>query len=255
MRNPVNWFSSRIVWHSRLLLVDWWRLQTIYFRLDLFSLGFARVILFSVGISCWVPAFSCYYVSIILDQSWLLISLLAVFDYFWSWFLSDFWLSWLVLFAHYVLCVCALFAISCFRILCSLWFFWSRFIAIFIHCYLGAACFIFAKCWFWFWAFLDPLILFFWDLSSAIGVWRLPNVHTVNCRWSSPHCACYAVSVCVSLLWLRVMIQFHSLLMIGCGVITEAFFGKCHCSCFDRLRAMLYWCSAHCSADSFALRY
>ena len=61
-----------------------------FFLLDLFSLGLARVILFIVGILCCVPSFSCYFVSILLVQSWSLISLLAGFDYFWYCILSDF---------------------------------------------------------------------------------------------------------------------------------------------------------------------
>ena len=64
---------------------------------------------------------------------------------------------------------------------------------------LGVACHVFDLCWFWLCTFFDPLLLFFWDGPSAKGVWRLPNVHTVNCRWSSPHCACYAVSVRVNM--------------------------------------------------------
>ena len=84
---------------------------------------------------------------------------------------------------------------------------------------LGVACHVFDLCWFWLCTFFDPLLLFFWDGPSAKGVWRLPNVHTVNCRWSSPHCACYAVSVRVNLLWMYVMIQWHSLLVVGCDVV------------------------------------
>ena len=90
---------------------------------------------------------------------------------------------------------------------------------------LGVACHVFALCWFLLITFFDPLLLFFWDGPSAKGVWRLPNVRTVNCRWSLPHCACYAISVRVSLLWVHVMIQCHPPLVVGYEVVAYLYLG------------------------------
>ena len=67
-----------------------WRLQTIFFVLDSFSLGHARVILFSVGIFLLCSRLFLLFCFDNSRSKLFMISILAGFDYFWCCLLSDF---------------------------------------------------------------------------------------------------------------------------------------------------------------------
>ena len=74
-----------------------------------------------------------------------------------------------------------------------------------------------------------------------------PNVHTVNCRWSSPHCACFAVSLyAVFLSYFWCSSELPCVPFIICYILS-LIMGKCQCSYFNRLRAMfLLTCGPFC---------